>query len=384
MVIISCATKFHAFNLAEQLERNELLSRLYTTYASQKNTVFKEFIKRIDKEKISPEKITTNIPLAIRKKLVRSREKNFSIIEEYDKWVANRISKYNKGGKVFIGWSSMSLHSLRTAKQKGMITIVERGSAHIEVQKEIMAPEYARFGEKIKTIPPVIKKELKEYEECDFISVPSKFALNSFLQKGISVEKMFLNPYGVSSFFTQKKRNDNKFRILYLGSSTILKGVIYLYQALEKLDIPKEKYEVWFIGKIDNSIAPIFQKMKKKNWRNLGFINHYLLSDYISQCDVAIQPSLQEGLSMVIPQVLSCGVPVIASTNTGGEMVITDGYNGYIVPIRNPDAIKEKIEILYRSPEILEQIKKHCSDYANELSWQNYGDRYSKFLLQII
>ena len=57
MVTISCITKFHAFNLAEQLERNALLSRLYTAYASQKHIYVEKFVKRVDKEKISPEKV---------------------------------------------------------------------------------------------------------------------------------------------------------------------------------------------------------------------------------------------------------------------------------------------------------------------------------------
>ena len=58
MVIVSCPTKFWAFNLAEQLERFKKLSGLYSTYAYQKNTLFRPLISRVDKEDIPLKKCT--------------------------------------------------------------------------------------------------------------------------------------------------------------------------------------------------------------------------------------------------------------------------------------------------------------------------------------
>ena len=48
---------------------------------------------------------------------------------------------------------------------------------------------------------------------------------------------------------------------------------------------------------------------------------------------------------------MACGVPVIATTNTGGPDVITDGKDGFIVPIRDAGAIAERLEYLYRNPD---------------------------------
>ena len=160
MVTVSCSGKLHAFALAEQLEKNKLLDSFFTTYAYQKNTYLRKYVKRIDKEEISVNKIHTNIPLAFPIKLMN--DKVYIWNNWYDKWVASKITKSNS--KVFIGWSGMSLHSIRTAKKRGIKTIVERGSAHILFQDKILKEEYKKFGINFSVHPVVIKKELKEYE----------------------------------------------------------------------------------------------------------------------------------------------------------------------------------------------------------------------------
>jgi glycosyltransferase involved in cell wall biosynthesis len=171
-----------------------------------------------------------------------------------------------------------------------------------------------------------------------------------------------------------------KFRILYLGALMIRKGLVYLFEALNRLSIPTDQYEVWFIGNIEEEMKGIIKMHAGKNWKFWNHIPHYELARYISVCDVAVHPSIEEGLSMVIPQMLSCGVPVIATTNTGGEEVIEDGVNGFIIPIRSPDAIKEKIEELYFNTSLLGQLKQNNIALTNHLTWVSYGDRYKKFI----
>ena len=88
---------------------------------------------------------------------------------------------------------------------------------------------------------------------------------------------------------------------------------------------------------------------------------------------------------MVIPQILSCGIPVIATTNTGGGEFIIDGFNGYIIPICNPLIIREKINLLYYDRKLLNDIKLNLINSSmNGLQWDEYGDRYINFLNKII
>ena len=383
MVIVSCQTKFHSFALAEQIDKHLALSAFFTTYAYQKNKNLRLFAKRIDKEIININKINTNILGAIKVKLISDNYKN---AQYFDKWVSKKIDKLDNC-KIFIGWSSMSLESIQVAKSKGMLTILERGSTHISFQNDILKTEYSKFNKNFSIDNRIIDKELKEYEQVDFISIPSNFVKETFVKQGISQNKLFVNNYGVSKYFKIDNyyTRNSKFTILYLGTISIRKGLFYFFEALLKLNININNFEVLFIGAIDDEMKPIINKYFQSNWKFIGHVNHYELSNWIKKCDIAIQPSIEEGLSMVIPQILSCGIPVIATTNTGGGEFIIDGFNGYIIPICNPLIIREKINLLYYDRKLLNDIKLNLINSSmNGLQWDEYGDRYINFLNKII
>ena len=382
-VIISCSVKFHAFNLAEQLDKHGMLAQLYTSYSSIKNPLAKYLVSRRDKENIPKNKISTFLLIAVGLKVYKNP---YFWNELFDRWVAWKIKRSK--ATVFIGWSGMSLHSLRAAKKKGMTTILERGSSHISYQDKILNEEYKKFGINFNISQKVINKELSEYQLSSIISLPSYFTKESFINNGISENKLFVNNYGTSDYFNSKStdisKNKNKFIILYLGALTIQKGLIYFFEAVKKISIPHDLFEVWLIGTISPEIKKIIPNYQNENWKIFGQINHYHLKNYIQSCDVAIQPSNQEGLSMVIPQVLKCGIPVIATTNTGGEDIIIENKSGFIVPIRNPQAIAEKIQFLYDNPTKLAEMKHFITNNPIDLSWDAYGERYRAAILNII
>ncbi len=377
-VIVSCSTKFHAFALAEQLQRFGVLDTFYTSYAYQKNKRLRRLAKRIDKENIDKKHIRTfsllSIPIKLFPKLA------FFWNSLFDRWVAYQIKRSN--ADIFIGWSGMSLHALRAAKQKGMITILERGSSHISYQRKLLTEEFQKYNIPTPTNPKVENKELIEYNEVDYISIPSSFVKDSFTKMGVNPDKLIQNPYGTSSHFkrVEPPAESNTFRILYLGSLMIRKGLPYLFEALHKLTIPKNSYEVLFVGNVQDDIKPLAEQSKQDNWQFLGHMDHYSLSQIISSCDVAVHPSLEEGLSMVIPQIMSCGVPVIATTNTGGMDIIEDGKTGIIVPIRDAEAIAKAIEDLYNDVSRLNSMKHTLSNQNFDLTWDNYGTRYADSL----
>jgi glycosyltransferase involved in cell wall biosynthesis len=377
MIILSCQKKFHSFYLAEQLEKRNYLSNFYTSYAFQKNTFIRKFVSRVDKEEIKFNHIQTNLFSAFRSKF---NHKSISNVDYFDKWVSSNI-KRNTYAKYFIGWSSMSLYSILEAKRFGIKTILERGSTHILYQNDLLNKEYKKFGIDFNIDNEIVQKELEEYDQTDFISIPSNFVKQSFIKMGINENKLIVNNYGVSSYFNPpiKFHDNKKFTILYLGTISIRKGLIYLFEAISNLDISLDDYEVWFIGTIEKEMELYKSKYSKYNWKWFGQIPHYNLTNFIQNCDVAVQPSIEEGLSMVIPQILACGVPVIATTNTGGEDIILNNQNGFIVPIQSHESIKEKIMILYNDYRLLNYMKVSAAEIAKKnLQWDDYGERYLK------
>ena len=381
MAIISCSSKLWGFTLAEQLEKHGLFDGLYTTYAYNKNTFLRRFVKRVDKEEIPLSKIHTNPLLALPMKLFPGKVHVWN--NYFDKWVAGQVR--HTESRVYIGWSGMSLAAIRAAKKRKMITVLERGSTHIVEQNRILQEEYGKFGVDFSVHPDVIIKELKEYEETDYIMVPSDFVMKTFLEKGFPEKKIITNPFGAADFFAPGAviagAPKKKFTILYLGTLSIRKGLGYLFKALNMLSLSPDDYEVWFIGSIEDALKPQIEQHKKENWKFWGHINHYDLPGYLAQCDVGVQVSLEEGLSMVIPQMMASGIPVIITPNTGGENILRNEESGYVVPVRDPEAIVEKIQLLFNNGKKLGEMKAAArAAVSSGYTWNDYGNRYAAFL----
>ena len=95
--------------------------------------------------------------------------------------------------------------------------------------------------------------------------------------------------------------------------------------------------------------------------------------------------SVEEGLSMVQLQAMACGLPLICTENTGGEDLITEnGKEGFVIPIRDVEALKEKLLFLYKNPEITKKMGEAAKNrVAKGFSWDDYGDRYISNLNKI-
>ena len=82
---------------------------------------------------------------------------------------------------------------------------------------------------------------------------------------------------------------------------------------------------------------------------------------------------------------MSCGLPVILSENTGAYDAITqDGEEGFVIPIKNVEAIKEKILYLYNNQDIAKEMgQKGKKRIESGFTWEDYGNRYIKNLEEI-
>jgi glycosyltransferase involved in cell wall biosynthesis len=164
---------------------------------------------------------------------------------------------------------------------------------------------------------------------------------------------------------------------MYVGALTIQKGIPYLLEALAAINLPDA--ELWLIGGMTDEIRPFLEKYQGR-LRWLGQVPRQELYRYYSQGSVFVMPSIQDGFGVVITQAMACGLPVIATTHTGGPDVITDGLEGFIVPIRSPEAIREKVLYLYEYPNVQREMSTAARARVQGMGgWQTYSEQ----LLQI-
>ena len=79
---------------------------------------------------------------------------------------------------------------------------------------------------------------------------------------------------------------------------------------------------------------------------------------------------------MVQIQAMSSGLPVICTINSGGQEIVDEGVDGFVLPIRDKLRLKDKILFLYNNRNIcIEMGKKAQKKAFKHFSWEKYGQR---------
>lgn len=364
--------KFHHHDLARQLNARGMLERFFTGYPHWK----------LRHEDLPHKRISTfpwvEVPYMalLKTPLMRGafqREVHRLLLDSFDRYVARKIPECD----AFIGLSGAGLRSGGTVQRRGGLYACDRGSSHIVTQDRLLREEYARQGGAFRGIDPrMLEREQTEYHQADVIMVPSEFARKTFLGQGIPAGKIAKVPYGVDLERFQKigDPSSNYFDVVFVGSVTFRKGVPDLLEAFRKFQHPRKRLTI---------VGPMGEEMRVYLARHpppgnvicLGHCPQPKLKEILSRSHIMVLPSIEDGFGLVMAQALACGCPVIASENTGARELFADGEHGFIVPIRAPAAIAERLQCLVDDPDL--RVRMSVAGQAlirvRMGGWETYG-----------
>jgi glycosyltransferase involved in cell wall biosynthesis len=309
--------------------------------------------------------------------------KNWEWIDKQtlDKYVSFQI----KQPTILIGLSGSALESAKKVKKLGGIYICDRGSSHIRFQNEILNEEYKRWGLTFNGIDPrVIAKEESEYDLADRITVPSEFVKQSFIKMGVPESKLVKIPYGarLDRFNKIGCPKENEFRVLWVGGISIRKGFMYALEAFQKLNYPNKVFFV--IGDVEKEVKVLLKNLDLPKIKFLGNIDNKNLPAIYSTSHIFLISSIEEGLAMVMGEALACGCPIIATENTGASDLFTDNIEGFILPIRSPESITEKLQLLADNPVLRKKMSDAALKKVEKIGgWDSYGDNWNKFVVNL-
>jgi alpha-maltose-1-phosphate synthase len=368
MVCVGSPGRFHTFDLGRELEARKLLRRIYTAYPRS----------RVDRSIVSRTRSRSRVLLARealrRWGLARAASAVDPLFQRsFDRWMACNLEPCD----VFHCLSGFGLAAHAVAKERfGALTVCDRGSTHIESQHTLLREEHDRWGVKFAGIPrSVVTRELAEYELCDAIVVPSTHARRSFLDQGVPPHKVHRVPFGVDLelFRPVETLSPPRFTVLFVGTICVRKGIGYLLEALHD-EAGRGELDIWLAGEIDPAARPILRRFEG-TFRYLGHVPRTQLAGVYSRASLLVLPSVEEGLALVLAQAMACGLPVIATTNTGVEDLVTDGVEGFVVSIRNPAAIADRVDELRRDAGLLQSMRAAAQHRSRSFAgWTSYGD----------
>lgn len=372
--------RWHAFDLAGELEKMGALHRVVTNYPRSRTRRW-----GIPDEKV----VCLPATLLLNKLAWKIGGEKLAMRQQYrisDLFARKAASKLGSPDVVH-AWSGAAEPTLRAARGCGVRTVLERSSAHMLEQCNILRREYSALGLRWEETPvATVERELREYDIADQVFVPSLFVERSFLGRGFSRERLFRNGFGVDlSRFKGGGKEDDVFRVIYAGTMSVRKGLHYLVQAFRQADIPNS--ELLLVGKDMPETAELLGTGDPRI-RRLGHVPQADLPAIYQTGSVFVMASIEEGQALVQAQALACGLPLICTTNTGGEdflvpagtgKAIGDGIvefrAGYVLPVGDSLALAATLYRLASNPAELSAKRAAASALARrDLSWRRYAE----------
>lgn len=105
-----------------------------------------------------------------------------------------------------------------------------------------------------------------------------------------------------------------------------------------------------------------------------GFVPE--LADYYDEADVLVVPSYHEDFGLIYAEAMSCGTPVIGTTNVP-ESVIPNESVGFRVPPKDPASLRDAIRTAIRTEWDTETILDHARTFHWERKIEEYDDIYA-------
>ena len=167
-------------------------------------------------------------------------------------------------------------------------------------------------------------RKLVKQEKCAFVH-----------GSGVNLEKFERTPYPEQTAF---------FMLSRLLKS---KGVC---EYLEAARIVKEKQpdvQFYILGKYETTMQDAVDKEYVEQFIRDGIVKRFEettdVRPYYSMCSVYVLPSYREGTPRTVLEAMAMGRPIITTDTQGCRETVEDGKNGFLVPIKNADAVTDKM-----------------------------------------
>ena len=300
-----------------------------------------------------------------------------AVIRELDRKVAQRLGKIDNVDSIY-AYEDGALESFRAARERGFKRIYDLPIAYSETSQRLLQEEAERYPDWEPTLGATrdskekLSRKSQELELAELVVCPSNFVLESLPAEARAQKKCLVAPFGspVVDLNRSTNKNSGRLKVLFAGALTQRKGLADLFEAMRLVDA--NRVELVVMGSL----------LRPLSWYRERFVHfiyeaprpHGEVLRLMQNCDVFVLPSIVEGRALVQQEAMACGLPVIATRNAGADDVIVDGETGFLVPIRSPEAIAEKISWCAANRSLVDGMGIAARKRAAEFTWRAYGE----------
>ncbi len=238
----------------------------------------------------------------------------------------------------------------------------------------------------------IFKKILQGYmKKIDGVIAVSDAAKNA--NEKYLPGKYYIIPNGVDTErFNPNNKILDKFKgkfpiILFVGRFEPRKGLKFLFLSFNQIikKIPEAVLIVVGEGRLKEYYRSFLTKNTLGNVFFEGKVSMEILPSYFTTCNVFCSPAYTgESFGIILLEAHASGSPVIASDIPGYRTVINNGYNGILVPSKEPDAITEAVLKIVKNRKFTNKLISNGLQSVQKYSWKNVTGMVEEFYYKTI
>ncbi len=298
-----------------------------------------------------------------------------------DEFAADTLRKSHQKQSIrdVYAYEDCAVRLFEAAKEIGVRRIYDLPIAYWQTAQRLLKQEAQRYPDWEPTLVGTrdseekLARKTRELELAELVICPSTFVLDSLPESTRASKPCVVAPFGSPPLEqagrAERKSSERPLRVLFAGALTQRKGLADLFAAM-KLVASKE-VELVVMGSLLRPLSWYREQFS-------GFLYepprpHRDVLRLMRTCDLLVLPSIVEGRALVQQEAMACGLPLIVTGNAGGDDLIVQGETGFLVPIRDPEAIAEKISWCAANRASIPGMAIAAQRRASELTWHGYG-----------
>ena len=311
-----------------------------------------------------------------RRKLGRY-DRHLAMGSAFGRWTARHLQRQAAGeGDVLFAFDTGALEALQVARDRGFVTIVDQIDP-AKVEEDLVLEEVARWpgwqATESKAPQAYWDRLRREWDAADLVLVNSPWSRRALVQQGVEEKRIIVVPqaYEQPHDLTEPRADamDRPFTVLWLGHVNLRKGIQYLIEAARI--VPPEKVQFKVVGPVWISDSVVASAPGHVQF--VGPVPRLEVTDWYRRADAFVLPTISDGFAITQLEAMAHGLPVIATDHCGE--VVSDGVDGFIVPVRDAEALAAAIERLASDRDLLCTMRACAIEKSREFTLERYALR---------
>jgi glycosyltransferase involved in cell wall biosynthesis len=302
---------------------------------------------------------------------------DFAACRLFDHWAARGLKRAAADAVIACEISALAI--FREARRRGMATLLDAPSIHHAAQDRLHGT----------TDSPGLHRRIVEVKDeeirlADHILTVSELARQTYLEAGVSPEKVHAIPLGadLELFSPDGAAPAETFTFLFSGATIHRKGFDLLLAAFDRVRA-EAPVRLRIAGSRGDS-AHLLDARGTDGIDILGSLTQPDLAAELRRADVLVLPSRNDSYGMVVAEALASGTPVLVSEMVGSKDLVTAGKAGWVVPVGDVKALNDRMLWCVRHRDEVRALRPACRKAAESATWAAYHRRFAELIRSLL